>query len=82
MSMVWATICVLLILDIVVSVFLINRDDLDKAQKTLQVLIVWLIPFIGALSMWIFNRSQDDDDTPSSGSFGGGLGGGISGGIQ
>jgi hypothetical protein len=82
MSLVWAIICVLIVLNILVSVFLVNRDDLDKTQKIFQILIVWIIPFLGALGMWIFNRSQDDDSKPGGGSFGGGSGGGIAGGVQ
>jgi hypothetical protein len=82
MNIFWVVLGILLILNTLVSVFLIKRDDLDKAQKVLQATIVWLLPFLGAIGIWLLNRSQDDDDKPSGDSFGGGSGGGIAGGVQ
>jgi hypothetical protein len=61
-----------ILLNIVVSIFLARRDDLETFQKGAQIFIVWLIPFVGAIALWLFNRSQDDDNPPSGGSFGGG----------
>ena len=63
---------VLILLNIIVSIYLFRRDDLEKFQKVAQTIVVWLIPFIGAITMWLFNRSQDDSNKPSGGSFGGG----------
>jgi hypothetical protein len=63
---------ILIVLNIAVSIFLIRRDDLEKFQKIAQIIVVWLIPFIGAIGLWIFNRSQDDDNKPSGGSKSGG----------
>lgn len=34
-----------ILLNIVVSVFLARRDDLESFQKGAQIFIVWLIPF-------------------------------------
>jgi len=64
-------IVILIVLNIAVSIYLYKRDDLDNFQKIAQIVIVWLIPFVGAIALWIFNRSQDDNK-PSGGSFGGG----------
>ena len=61
------------VLNIVVSIFIARRDDLDRFQKSAQIIIVWLIPFIAAIGLWLFHRSNDDD---SSG--GGPIGGGPS----
>jgi hypothetical protein len=63
---------VLCILNIVVSIYLYKRDDLEYFQKVAQIIVVWLLPFVGAIGLWLFNRSQDDDNKPSGGSFGGG----------
>lgn len=63
------------LLNIVVSVFLARRDDLETFQKGAQIFIVWLIPFFAAIGLWLLNRSQDVKTTPHR-SFGGGSGGG------
>ena len=62
-----------LALNIIVSIFIARRDDLDTFQKTAQIVIVWLIPFIAAIGLWLFHRGNDDN---SSG--GGPIGGGPS----
>ena len=66
------TFTVLVFLNIIVSIYLYKRSDLDKFQKIAQTVVVWLFPFVGAIGMWLFNRSQDDSNKPSGGSFGGG----------
>jgi len=64
---------VLIILNIAVSIYLFKRDDLEQFQKVAQIIVVWLIPYVGAIGLWLFNRSQDSDNNkPSGGSFGGG----------
>ena len=55
-------IVILIVLNIAVSIYLYKRDDLENFQKIAQIVIVWLIPFVGAIALWIFNRSQDDND--------------------
>ena len=62
---------ILFILNVVVSIYLYKRDDLESFQKKAQIVVVWLIPFVGAIVLWLFNRSQDDDNKPAGGSFGG-----------
>jgi len=59
------------ILNVVVSIFIFRRDSLDRFQKISQIVIVWLIPFIAAIGIWLFHRS-DEDDSPGSGPIGGG----------
>ncbi len=63
---------ILIVLNVAVSFYLYKRDDLDNFQKVAQIVIVWLIPFVGAIALWLFNRSQDNDNKPSGSSFGGG----------
>ena len=47
-------------LNILVSIFIARRADLDSFQKGAQVTMVWLIPFIAAVGLWLFHRSIDD----------------------
>lgn len=73
MDIFWITLIVLCILNIAVSFFLSRRDDLETVQKIAQTIIVWLIPFLGAVGLWLFNRSQDAETSkPQKGEFGGG----------
>ena len=67
------TVVILIILNFAVSFYLFKRNDLELFQKIAQVVIVWLFPFVGAIGLWLFHRSQDtDNNKPSGGSFGGG----------
>lgn len=59
-----------LIINVVVTVFLFRLDTLEQFQKYAQSLIVWIVPFVGALAIWLFNRN--DYDNPKSKEFGGG----------
>lgn len=74
MNMYWIGLAVLVLINSYVSIFLLRRNDLESIQKVLQIVIVWLIPLIGAIGLWLFHRSQDDNDSnkPGTGSFGGG----------
>ncbi|MEP2653766.1 MAG: hypothetical protein ABJH06_17445 [Paraglaciecola sp.] len=60
-----------ILLNIIVSIFLARRDDLETFQKGAQIFIVWLIPFFAAIGLWLLNRSQDAPSR-SSKSLGGG----------
>ena len=60
------------LLNIAASVFLARRKDLDKTQKTIQIVIVWLIPFLAAIGLWLLNRSHDDKIGAEPKAFGGG----------
>lgn len=41
-----------------VSAMLLRADEYDPQQRWLQVLMVWLLPLIGALGCHLFLRSQ------------------------
>lgn len=61
------------LLNLTVSIFLIQREDMETTQRVVQILIVWLIPFLGALGLYLFHKSQDDYvNIPFKGKFGGG----------
>ena len=63
------------IVSVFVSVFLIKRDDLDVFQKTVQTILVWVIPIIGAVVFWRLNKSHDLENNHTK-KFGGGAGSG------
>jgi len=60
------------LLNVFVSIFLVRRQDLELSQKIAQIIIVWLIPFVAALGLWLFNRSHDEVVSSNKHSFGGG----------
>jgi hypothetical protein len=51
----------IVLLNIVVSIFLIRRDDLEPFQKGAQTFVVWLVPILGAVIMRRVNKSHDSD---------------------
>jgi len=57
-------------INIAVTIFLFRLDTLDQFQKYAQTLIVWIVPLLGALVLWLFNRN--DYENPKSKKFGGG----------
>ena len=71
MFYIYVSIGVLFLVNIAVSIFISKRDDLEDIQKIMQMLFVWVIPFLGAFFFWQINRNQDESSTQSK-SFGGG----------
>lgn len=65
-------VAIILILNMLVSVFIGRRHDLERFQKFAQIIIVWLIPVVAAIGLWAFYKSQDDEVKPDSNNFGGG----------
>ena len=51
--------CLIVILNIFVTVSLLKRDNLKPFQKYSQIFLVWLVPFIGALCIWLVNKNLD-----------------------
>jgi hypothetical protein len=73
MDYLFISVGILAVINIAVSIYLFKRDDLEQFQKTAQIIVVWMIPFVGAIAFWLFHRSQDHDtNKPSGGAFGGG----------
>jgi len=75
----YALLIILCLLNLFVSGFISRRDDLERFQKIAQIIMVWLIPIIGAIGLWTFNRSNDGNkkNTPEGRKFGGGSGSGV-----
>ncbi len=61
----------LVVLNLSVSILIVRRPDLDSFQKVAQIAMVWVIPVIAAIGLWLFHRSNDDDN-PGGGPIGGG----------
>lgn len=61
MDYVAACIGILIFLNLSVSYLVLKRDDLEVFQKSIQVIIIWLLPFISAFGFWAFYRSQDEN---------------------
>jgi hypothetical protein len=69
---IWAFIflsCV--VLNLSVSILIVKRADLDSFQKAAQIALVWIIPVIAPIGLWLFHRSNDDNN-PGGGPIGGG----------
>lgn len=63
---------VVIALNIGVSVFIVKQSEFEKTQKLLQVSIVWLIPIIGAISIWLVLRGLTSKPKEINREFGGG----------
>jgi hypothetical protein len=72
----------LLLLDIFVSLQLLMARDLTNTQKSLQLLIVWLIPLFGAVGIFLMRRNDREPRGPDEPPFGGGANDGMPGGVQ
>ena len=70
MELSYLAIAILICINIAVTSFLFRLDTLNTFQKYAQTLIVWFIPFLGALMLWLFNRS--DSVNTKGKEFGGG----------
>lgn len=62
---------VALLLNILVSVYLLKNDELEPFQKGAQIFIVWLVPFLAAIGLWMFHRN-DEIEAKNRKEFGGG----------
>ncbi len=49
-----------MVLNLSVSILIVRRSDLDFLQKAVQIAMVWIIPVIAAIGLWLFHRSNDD----------------------
>ncbi|MHC6648686.1 hypothetical protein ACYTPF_19085 [Alteromonas sp. HB246098] len=61
-----------IVLNILVSIFLSRRDDLDAFQKVAQIIVVWLFPYFASIGLWLLCKSQDSESNKRHKEFGGG----------
>ena len=68
---IWAFIFLsLVVLNLSFSILIVKRADLDSFQKAAQIALVWIVPVVAHIGLWLFHRSNDDNN----------LGGGLIGG--
>ena len=73
-TLVMIVVVAVFLLNALVCVFLLRRKDLDRFQKSAQIVIVWLVPVVGALVFWFISRAHDQPVAPQNRPFGGGAG--------
>ena len=49
----------LIIINIIVSIYIFRNENYEKFQKVTQIAIIWIIPFIGAIIIFVINMSID-----------------------
>ena len=70
-SVLLAILIATVISNILVTVFIVTLDDYEPVQKIAQVVIIWLVPLVGAIGLWLFHRDSGDRRS-GGGSFRGG----------
>jgi hypothetical protein len=58
-EIIWIISATYVLLSLLVSFHVVRRDDLEPAQKVAQSIVIWVIPFIAAIGIWLFHRSED-----------------------
>lgn len=61
----------ILLVNILVSFKLLLREDLGRSRKTVQFLVIWLIPLLGGLGVWFYLRGHEAPIGPHAGRQGG-----------
>jgi hypothetical protein len=69
---IWIIIVAVIALNVVVSIFIATRDDLENAQKWIQAGVVWVVPFLGAIGIYLVLRSFVQPFEKAKPEFGGG----------
>lgn len=49
----------LILVNFMISLIISKRDDFDTSQKVAQIALVWLLPLIGAVGIWLLYKSID-----------------------
>ena len=62
----------LVIINILVTLKLVEKDDFSKTQKYIQSFVIWLIPYLGAIFIYAFHRNIEAPKKASKRPFGGG----------
>ena len=53
MSYIQEVIVAVCILNVLISIYLVKRDYLNTFQKVAQIIIIWAVPIIGAIALFI-----------------------------
>ena len=73
---------VLLLLNCLVSLRIRFAKTITTSQKLVQTAIVWVLPFIGAILVYLVHKSDAEPRGPAEPPFGGGASDGMPGGVQ
>ncbi|WDE06732.1 hypothetical protein SG34_007460 [Thalassomonas viridans] len=63
----YVIVAVFCLFNLLVSVYIFKRDDLELFQKVVQTILVWLIPVLAGIGLWLFHRSNDEAIKPITG---------------
>lgn len=62
---VWYLIPTLLfVINIIITIIVVRKDDFTKFQKMAQIILVWLIPCVAAIIVWLAHRGIDGKIEP------------------
>ena len=70
------------VLNCLVSLRIAFATGATRTQKWLQVALVWFVPLLGALFVFLFYRTDSEPRGPAEPPFGGGAHDGMPGGVQ
>lgn len=68
------TILIVVIINLAVTVKVVKSMFFTKTQKSLQIVLVWILPIIGALLIYFFHKDDETPKGPRKPPFGGGYG--------
>ena len=72
----------ILVVNCFVSVVVLRDSGITSVQKLLQLLVIWILPLLGAVVVYLVHRSDDEPRGPAEPPFGGGANDGMPGGVQ
>jgi len=50
-----------ILLNFAVSIYILRIKELERFQRVTQIVLIWLIPFIASIGLWVFNRSLEQE---------------------
>ena len=65
-TLIYAVAVLLIVVNVVVNVSVLRSSAYSGTQKTLQSLVIWLLPFLGVLAVWAFlgQLSREQETRP------------------
>jgi hypothetical protein len=75
----WFGAGLLLVVNCFVSIIVLRDSGITAVQKLLQLLVIWALPLLGAVVVYLVHGSDDEPRGPAEPPFGGGPGYGIPG---
>ncbi len=72
----------ILVVNCLVCVVVLRNSGITAVQKLLQLLVIWILPLLGAVVVYLVHRSDNEPRGPTEPPFGGGANDGMPGGVQ